>query len=184
MRFLLRLLTVVALGAVLFLLFTMAQASQMGDNPDNSKLVACYAGIVLVGAGLAALVAIWYLPMIGDFIGSFLYSPEEEERHPHASALAKVAAGDYLAAIGEYEARIEENREDILAVHEVVHLYCDKLHEPRNAADFLERILEIGNWNDYQRALLFERMQEILATLPPDARREPYHDEGSIDGGL
>ena len=188
MRFLLRLFSFLVLGAALYFLFRIAQASQVGDNPDNGKLVVCYAGIVLVGAGLATLVAVWFLPLIGDFVGGFFYSPEVEERHPHASALAKVAAGDYLSAIGEYEARIEASPEDILAVHEVVHLYCDKLHEPQNAADFLQRMLEMGDWNDYQRALLFERLQEIRATLPSvthhDPHYAPHHDEGTIDGGL
>ena len=191
MRFLLRATVLAVLAGIVFSLFLVARASQAGDNPDGGQLVACYAGIVLAGAGLAAFGALWCLPAIGDFVGSMLYSPEATERHPHASALAKIAAGDYPAAVEAYCIRLQEVPEDILAVHEVVHIYCDKLHDPASAAAFLDEMLEYGDWNDYQRGLLTKKVEEIRATVPEAGHsghghgEEPGHEAGEFaDSGL
>ena len=176
MRLLLRWVALLALSATLYYLFSVAHASQTGDNPDGSKLVACYAGIVFAGAGLAALLSLWLLPVVGDFIGGFLYSPVAEERHPHADALAKIAVGDYAAAILEYEKRLEEVPEDMMAVNEVVRLYRERLHDPESAAQFLDRMLEYGDWTDYQRGILYERLQEIRVTTPPETDPASQHE--------
>jgi len=176
MRFFLRLIALAALGGGIFYLYTLAAASQQ----DASRLVSCYAGIILLGAGAAVLLATWFLPLLGDLVGGFLYDPPTEERHPHADALAKVAAGDYAGAIEAYEKRLEVVPEDILAVNDAVRLYRERLHDPAGAAQFLERMLEYGNWSDYQRRLLYDRLQEIRATVsvPADAETqyETHHD--------
>ena len=185
MRFFLRAIILATLVGAMVYLYQLARASQAGDIPDGSTLIACYAGIVLVGAGLAAMFSTWFLPAIGDLVGGFLYSPEAPERHPHASAMAKVAAGDYAGAVEQYRIRLQDHPEDILAVHEVVHLYCDKLHDPASAAGFLQEMLEFGNWNDYQRGLLFQRLQEIRSTRPEESHPAPQlSPDEFLDGGL
>ena len=177
-RLLFRVLTLLALAGLMFYLFQMAQISQAGESPDGTKLITFYAAILIDGLAMAALLSTWLLPLLGDFIGGFLYTPETVEQHPHATAMARIAAGDYAAAIEAYRERLQESPEDILAVHEAVRLYVDKLHDAPGAVGFLEEMLEYGAWNDYQRSLLFERLEEIRHTLDAHDAHDSHDPQG------
>src|SRR5438045_1134311 len=129
MRILIRLIIVAALSWVGVVLYMDARAYQTEENPDQSKIVLYFAGITLVGAVVGTVVAVSLIPTIGDALGNMFFNPNQEvEKDPHSGAMAKVAQGDYEGAIEEYRKAFEKDPNDTLALSEIAHFYCDKLH--------------------------------------------------------
>jgi hypothetical protein len=105
---------------------------------DKTKVVLLFAGMTLAGAAAGAVAGLALLPAIGDAIGHFFYSPDERiQKDPHSSAVAKLAQGDIEGGAEEYVKVWRDNPHDMLALHEIVHLYCDKLRDPDAAEEIL-----------------------------------------------
>ncbi len=129
-------------------LFTQAGLEQAKETPSNSAMVGYWGGLILVAVVGAAFFAFTVLPTVGDIIAGFFYSAPntEVEKGPHHAALAKVAAGDYPAAVAEYEKALEKDPEDVMALIEIARLQVDKLGDPQAAVERLEQALE-GDWD-------------------------------------
>ena len=172
MRLIPRLLAVaLMLGAMFFLIQHLKDLQAQGEV-EMSSLVAYYVGIMGLGAATALVTCISLLPLLGEFAGNFLFSPNIQiERSPHADALAKVAAGDFEAAVEEYKSVVDDNPKDTHAINEVVRLYCEKLGQPEPASDFLLEVLSYDDWTPEERAFLSERMVDVCWDHQRDAVR-------------
>src|SRR5271154_4593041 len=100
------------------------------ENPDNTTLVLLFLAIIIGAIVIGTFFALFIVPAFGEFIGNLFFNPNQEiEKSPYSAAMAKVAQGDYESAIEEYKKTLEENSEDNHALREIIHLYCDKLHD-------------------------------------------------------
>ncbi len=149
-----RIIIVAALLWVAFVIYHQVKLAGSAENPDPSKVVLLFGAVVLLTVGAAAFAAFWLLPLLGERIGNAFFNPGGEmERGPHADALAKVALGDYVAAIHQYQKCYKKDPDDVLALSEMAHLYCDKLEDYDSAAALLEEELK-RDWPADQGAFL------------------------------
>jgi len=146
--------------------------STLPEEQESWSASVKYYIIVIGWATATAVVAcVLLLPLFGEFAGSYIFSPNQRiERSPHADALIQFAAGDFEGALEEYRAVFEENPHDLLAVSEIVRIYCDKLGQPERASDFLVEALS----SDMERtredwAFLQERLVDVCWERQRDA---------------
>ncbi len=171
MQFLSRLLVVLALGWLAFNLFGQARVASAQEDVDGTQVILLFGGVVLVGAVAGGLFVVSFLPEIGDRIGEYFFNPNEKyEENPHAKALGYVARGDYRGAIEEYQRSWEKNPTDTLALSEITHLYCDKLHDPAPAAAILEGALN-REWATEDAAFISSRLVDVYWTHLRDGNR-------------
>ncbi|MDD5350752.1 MAG: tripartite tricarboxylate transporter TctB family protein [Chthoniobacteraceae bacterium] len=160
MRILPRVLLVGLMIAGMYLLIEHVRS--FPEDVEWSKLVKYYIAIMSMAAVTALVTCVSLLPLLGEFAGSFLFTPNQKiERSPHADALAKLAAGDFEGAVEEYRKVFEEDPQDTHAASEIVRLYCDKLGQPEPASDFLVEALSMGERTPEERAFLQERMVDV-----------------------
>lgn len=172
MRLIPRLLAVAAMLAGMFYLIHHLKALQAEGEVEMSKLVSYYVSIMGLGALTALVTCISLLPLLGEFAGNFVFSPNVKiERSPHADALAKLAAGEFEAAIEEYKSVVEDNPKDTHAISEVVRLYCEKLEQPESATNFLVEVLSMDDWTLPERAFLSQRMVDVCWNYQRDLVR-------------
>jgi tetratricopeptide (TPR) repeat protein len=170
MRIIPRVLLVVLMIAGMYLLIEHVRS--FPENVEMSKLVTYYVAIMGLAAVTALVSCISLLPMLGELAGNFLFTPSQEiERGPHSDALAKLAAGDFEGAIEEYRKVFEEDPQDTHAASEIVRLYCDKLHQPEAASDFLVEALSVEGRTIEDWAYLSERMVDVCWTQQRDGMR-------------
>src|SRR5271170_6120054 len=130
MRYLPRILLIAGLILLEVVLYHEVVAIRDSPTPDNSKLIMLFGSIILVAIVIGTIFAISIIPSIGETIGNFFVNPDQEiEKSPHSDAMAKIAQGDYANAVEEYKKNLAENPNDMHALSEIVHLYCDKLHD-------------------------------------------------------
>ena len=117
MRIFTRIVIVAALSWLVWVLFQEVGALKTFD-PDTgtaiadnqTKVMLYFGGIVLLVVVIGVIIALSLIPAIGDRIGAFFYSPNEEiEKDPHADAMACMAQGDYGGAIKEYFKACDNN---------------------------------------------------------------------------
>jgi hypothetical protein len=137
------------------------RAHQQMENSDPSRLVISFAALIVIALFLAVILGIVLVPAIGDFVGGFIFSPNEEiEKDPHSGAIAKMAQGDYPGAVAEYRAIFERDPNDTSALSEAVRILCDKMHDPATAAALLENALQ-NDWPHEQLAFLVNRLVDV-----------------------
>jgi len=178
MRFIPRLLLVALLVGGMYLLIDHLRALQAasiaatGEELPWEHLVKYYIGIIGLGAVTAVVAGITLLPLLGEFAGSFLFTPKEKvERSPHADALSKLAAGDFQGAIDEYKNVVDDDPKDMHAVSEVVRLYCEKLGTPEPAEDFLVEVLSMSDREPQEQAFLSQRLVDVCWNYQRDVNR-------------
>ena len=141
------------------------------DNPDNTKLLVLFAAILFVAVVIGTIIAVAVIPSIGETIGNFFFNPNQQiEKNPHFDALAKIAQGDYEGAIADYKKNLAEDPHDMHALSEIVHIYCDKLHDHDAAEKFLEESLQ-QEWPPEQGAFLASRLVDVYWNHKHDATR-------------
>lgn len=166
-----RFIIIAALLWVAFVVYHQVRLAGSAENPDPSKVIVLFGLVVLLTVGAAAVAAIWLLPMVGERLGNAFFNPGGEiERDPHADALAKVALGDYVAAIHQYLRCYQKDPDDVLALSEAVHLYCDKLDDYDSAAKLLEDELK-REWPADQGAFLAGRLVDVYSKYQHDHAR-------------
>ncbi len=171
MALFLRLLVLGALCWLAFILFGEVRQASAAEETEPTRIVLLFGGIIIVALGVAAMVALWIVPEIGEKLVGAVYNPNEEiERDPHSTALAKKATGDWEGAVEEYRKCYARNPEDSLALNEMVHLYTDKLADPASAAALLEKELE-KEWPPDHAAFLAMRLVDIYWNHQQDAIR-------------
>lgn len=165
-----RLVIVAALFWGAYALFGQAQAAYSQEEVDGTRVVMLFAGMLLVALMAGGVFVVSFLPDIGDGIGNYFFNPNEKmEKNPHADALAAVARGEYQKAVAEYEKVFAKDQTDTMAVSEITHLYCDKLHEPDRAARYLEGILD-REWPPEDAAFLSSRLVDVYWNHQHDAQ--------------
>ena len=170
MRNITRLFIVLALLWLAYVLFGKAQAAYSQEEVEASRVVMLFGGMVLVALTAGGFFVVSFLPDIGEGVGNFFFNPNEPvTENPHGKALAAVARGDYRGAIREYEEVFEKDPSDTLALSEITHLYCDKLHEPASAAALLEQSLD-HDWLPEDAAFLSSRLVDVYWNHQGDAR--------------
>jgi tetratricopeptide (TPR) repeat protein len=141
------------------------------ENPDNTTLLLLFLGIVVIAIVIGTIFALFVVPAIGEFVGNFFFNPNQEiEKSPHSAAMAKIAQGDYEGAVEEYKKTLEETPDDTHALSEIIHLYCDKLHNHDAAELFMEDALQ-KEWPPEQGAFLASRLVDIYWIHKHDAAR-------------
>lgn len=161
MRVFPRLLIVALMLGSIYLLINHVRG--LSENEVSMSQTMTYYVLILALSAVTALVfCLSLLPLLGELAGKFVFTPDEQiERNPHADALAKIAAGDLLGAVEAYKEVFEENPSDTHAASEVVHLYCDKLHDPDSAASFLAEALSIPDRPTEETVFLSQRMVDV-----------------------
>lgn len=160
-----------ALAYLGFVLFGEARTAMSKEIVDQSRVVMLFGSLVLVGLAAGGTVVVMFLPSFGDWIGNFFFNPDEKiEKPPHADALAAVACGDYERAVAEYRKCAERDPSDTFALSEIVHIYCDKLHNPAAAEQTIEDALAQDRTRD-DAAFLSNRLAEVYWKYQHDARR-------------
>ncbi len=161
MRNITRLFVVLALLWLTYVLFGKAQAAYSQEEVDATRVVMLFGGMLIVALAAGGFFVVSFLPDIGEGIGNFFFNPNTPvEVNPHGKALAAVARGDYRGAIHEYEKVFEDDPSDTLALSEITHLYCDKLHDPASAATLLENALG-REWMAEDAAFLSSRLVDV-----------------------
>jgi tetratricopeptide (TPR) repeat protein len=168
MRFI-RPLLILGLAYVAFVLFHEARIAQKNPDIDPSKIVTLFIGTVLVGGAAAIVVATMVMPRIGDAVGNFFFSPNEQiEKDPHSAAQAALARGDYSEAITEYEQIVENDPSDTLSYSELAKIYCENLDDVPGAAEVLEEALQ-REWPPDDAAFLTSRLVDVYWRYQHDA---------------
>jgi tetratricopeptide (TPR) repeat protein len=143
MRVLVRVVILLALGWLAYVLLLEAKAQANLEGADQTTTFLFFGAIVLLAVVIGAITALSLLPAIGESFGNMFYGSNEQiEKNPHSAALSKSAQGDFEGAIDEYLDVFKSNPSDIMALSEVVHIYCDRLHDYGSAAETLEEALE------------------------------------------
>jgi tetratricopeptide (TPR) repeat protein len=144
---------------------------QRDVNVDGTKIILLFGCIILIAVTIGGIIAVWVIPMVGEFIGNFFFNPNQQiEKSPHSDALAKIAQGDYEGAIEEYRKNLEQDPEDMHAFSEIIHIYCDKLHDHDAAEHFLEEALK-NEWPPEQGAFIASRLVDVYWNHRRDASR-------------
>lgn len=171
MRILFRLAIVIVFAALTWFLFSTAREMQGAEQPDHSKIILCFAGIVLLAVLGGSVLAFSVLPAAAESVGNAFFSPNEEiEKSPHSDAQAKMAQGDFPGAIEEYRRAFEADPSDTLALSEIARIYCERLQDFDLAAAALEQALQ-NEWPHDQAAFLASRLVDVYWKYQHDAVR-------------
>lgn len=118
--------------------------------------------VVAVGAGAGFLMVKYFVPWLGDAVGTALFSSGEMVGDdPAMKAAAKLAQGDYEGAISEHEKVLAENPLQSFAVGEIAKICADKLHDPARALRVLQEQLAAHEWKEDDAAFLRFRMVDL-----------------------
>ena len=170
MRILPRVLLVALMIGGMYLLIQHVRS--FPEDVEWSMLVKYYIAIMGMAVVTALVSCISLLPLMGELAGNFLFTPNQEmERSPHADALAKLATGDFEAAVVEYRKVFDDDPQDTHAASEIVRLYCDKLGRPEDASDFLVEAISAGERTPEEWAYLCERMVDVCWLKQHDGAR-------------
>jgi tetratricopeptide (TPR) repeat protein len=157
-----QLLLLAALAWLGFVLFTEGGDQSRLDEPDKSKVLLLYFGVLLDGGAIAAVLAVWIVPIIGESVGNFFFNPGGGEYRPddHATAAALRARGDPEGAIALYEKILEDDPSDAAAVVGIARIYAGDLDNTARAAATLARALE-RDWTPRQSSMLANQLADI-----------------------
>jgi hypothetical protein len=171
MRILTRLVVIGALVWLAAVLFMDARQQANEAQPDGMKVFMYFGAVVLIAVVVGGIVAMSVVPAIGEAIGSYFFNPNEQiEKDPHHDAVACIAKGDYKGAIDHYRRVFNENTADVMAMSEVVHLYCDKLQDTQSAEQELLAALQ-HDLTPEQNAFLTSRLADVYWNYQRDAAR-------------
>ena len=165
-----RLLILATLAWVGYLLLSQAGIQAHLDEPDKSRILLLFCGILLDGTAMAVMVALIVAPIIGEGVGSFFFNPGAKiEPDPHANAIARLAQGDPEGAIEQYEAILAKDPTDTLALSEIARICCRDLGDTARAATVIEHALE-REWPHEQGSFLANRLADIYLLQEDPAR--------------
>ncbi len=144
------------LGLVVLLLLAVWQIVKEADDGIKFIFFIC----VGVGGGLWAVK--FFIPWVGEAMGTFFYSSGEEIQMDDAMrAAAKLAQGDYEGAIEEYEKIARAKPDDPHPVAEIAKIHSDRFHDHPTAIAVLSRHLQSRDWPVDEAAFLMFRIAEL-----------------------
>jgi tetratricopeptide (TPR) repeat protein len=137
---------------------------------------------------LGAVGGLWavkyFIPWLGDAVGSFIYSSSEPAPLDESMrATAKLAQGDYEGAIAAFEEQLRRQPGDPHPVSEIAKIHSDRLHDPEAAVAVLQQQLKLGHWVADDAAFLLFRLAEVHAEKRRDfaaARQVLEHVEAQF----
>ncbi len=117
---------------------------------------------IALGAIGGFLAVKYFIPWLGDAIGTALFSSGEQVGdNPALKAAAKLAQGDYEGAIAEHEKNFAHDPTQVFPIGEIAKICADKLHDPARALHVLSSHLQARNWPEDDAAFLRFRMVDI-----------------------
>jgi tetratricopeptide (TPR) repeat protein len=129
---------------------------------SNEKEVYKLLSILILAVGGGILFVTVILPKFGDAVGTVMFSSGEEiTAHEGMKAAAKMASGDYLGAIEEYEVMMKDKPDDPFPISEIAKIHADKLEDPATALAFLQEHLESQDWSEENASFLMFRMVDL-----------------------
>jgi len=146
------------IGIVILLVIAAWQFVKMGD--DGVKLIF----FIAVGVGGGFLALKYFIPWVGESLGTFFYSSGEEiQMDDYMRAAAKMAQGDFDGAIEEYEKVAKAHPTDPHPVAEIAKIHSDRFHDHIAALGVLRTHLESREWPVDDAAFLMFRIAEIYS---------------------
>lgn len=138
-------------------------AAIMGWNwIDKENMGALFIYMIVVGVVGGLIGVKFFIPWVGDLLGTFFYSSGEEiQMDDSMKAIAKVAQGDYAGAISEYEKIAAAKPDDAFPIAEIAKIHADRLGDPEAALSYLYDKLEGKEWAPDAGAFLMFRIVEI-----------------------
>lgn len=117
---------------------------------------------VALGAIGGFLAVKYFIPWLGDAIGTALFSSGEQVgEDPSLKAAAKLAQGDYEGAIAEHEKNFAQDPTQVFPIGEIAKICADKLHDPARALHVLSSHLQARDWPEDDAAFLRFRMVDM-----------------------
>jgi hypothetical protein len=133
---------------------------------ENEKEVYKLLSILLLAVAGGFFFVMVILPKLGDAVGASMYSSGEEVGSDEGSkAAVKMARGDYLGAISEYEVMMSEKPADPFPVSEIAKIHAEKLKDPAKALAFLRQHLAAREWGAEDAAFLMFRVADLQTGL-------------------
>ena len=170
MRSPIRTILFVILLVLAFVLFHNARAAWGSPDVAPSTILGLFAGIVVLGVGIAILFVTTILPEVVESVANLFFNPNEKaEKDPHSDAISAVALGEYEEAIEAYRVIYENDPTDTMALSESAKIYCEHLDNPAAGAELLEEALK-KEWPADSVAFLSTRLVDIYWKYQHDGR--------------
>lgn len=117
---------------------------------------------IALGVAGGFLAVKFFIPWLGDAVGTALFSSGEQVGdEPALKAAAKLAQGDYEGAIAEHEKNLARYPAQVFPIGEIAKICADKLHDPARALHVLSSHLHARDWPEDDAAFLRFRMVDI-----------------------
>jgi tetratricopeptide (TPR) repeat protein len=133
-----------------------------GWNQVRGDVGLTFVYFVTLGAAGGFLAVKYFIPWLGDAVGTALFSSGEQVGDdPSLKAAAKLAQGDYEGAIAEHEKNLANDPSQVFPIGEIAKICADKLHDPARALHVLSSHLQARDWPEDDAAFLRFRMADI-----------------------
>jgi tetratricopeptide (TPR) repeat protein len=153
-----------------FVLFHKARTEWGNPDVAPSTILGLFAGIVVLGVGIAILFVTTILPALVESMTNLFFNPNEKaEKDPHSDAISACARGEYEEAIEAYRVIYENDPTDTMALTESAKIYCEHLDNPAAGAELLEEALK-KEWPPDGVAFLSTRLVDIYWKYQHDGR--------------
>ncbi|MCE9518488.1 MAG: hypothetical protein K8R87_02820 [Verrucomicrobia bacterium] len=155
--------TIIRLCLMALVVITLFWVWHRWQDWNNEKEVYKLLSILFLAVGGGILFVTVILPKFGDAVGTVMFSSGEELASPKGmKAAAKMASGDYLGAIEEYEVMMKDNPDDPFPISEIAKIHDEKLEDPTTALALLHEHLESKEWSEENASFLMFRMVDLL----------------------
>jgi tetratricopeptide (TPR) repeat protein len=161
MRLLLRLVVLAGLACLCLFLFRLGKQIEAEENADQSRLFLVFGGALLSAVAAGIIVAVTFLPVIGEKLGNLIYGGSEDTVHdPFFMARGAIENGEYLEAISFYRQALAADPDDTAAIEGIAQVQTKYLGEPGAAVELLIQQLE-KQWPVDEQAFLRCKLAEI-----------------------
>lgn len=117
---------------------------------------------IALGSVAGFLAVKFFVPWLGDTVGTVMYSSGEKVQPDAAMrAAARAAQGDYEGAIAQHEQALQEDPAQTFAIAEIARLCAEKLHDPQRGLEVLRRHLGARDWSEDDAAFLHFRQADL-----------------------
>lgn len=136
--------------------------AKLGWDKVRDDIPMMFIYFIVLGVIAALLTVKYFLPWIGDAVGTVVFSSGEQVRPDESmKAAAKLAQGDYEGAINEHQKALAENPKQSFVVGEIAKIANDKLHDSQRALNVLRHHLAGTEWKEDDAAFLRFRIVDI-----------------------
>ncbi|MEO7932058.1 MAG: tetratricopeptide repeat protein [Chthoniobacterales bacterium] len=161
MRLLPRLVALIGLVCLCVFLFRLGKQIEAQETADHSKLFLVFGGALLSAVAAGIIVAVTFLPFIGEKLGNMIYGGSEDTVHdPFFMARECIEEGNFLEAISYYRQALAADPDDTAAIDGIANVQMKHLGDPAAAAELLIKELE-KHWPIDEQAFLRCKLAEI-----------------------